>query len=347
MRRTSIAVVVVVVALVAARIALPYALERWVNDVLDRNPTWVGRVADVDLALWRGAYALDGVEIQKRNGAVPVPFLAAPRVDLSIRWSSLFRGALVGEVDFEEPDLNFVHARTPAERQTGASADWRATVEELFPLRIDRVAVRDGRVHYRDFGSAPDVDVYLDRVQLDARNLTNSLSLSETRVAKVSLRAVPGGGELRLDLTLDPFAERPTFDANLVVRQASLVEWNSFFRAYAGFDVQRGRFDLFAELAAHDGRFEGYLKPFLRDFDVLEFREERKEQGLLASLWEAIVGSGAEIVEDQSEDRQAARIPISGAAREPELDFWAALGSALRNAFLEALPARLENSVGD
>jgi hypothetical protein len=339
--------VAVAVVLVATRIALPFALERWVNGVLDRNRSYTGRVADVDVALWRGAYALDAVVVEKRGGAVPVPFFAAPRVDLSIRWLALFRGALVGEVVFAEPDLQFVNGPTRAARQSGAGADWRATVEALFPLRIDRVAVRSGRVHYRDFSRQPEVDVTLDRVQLEARNLTNSRELSGTRIASVALRAVAmQAGEVRLEATFDPFAEAPTFDANLVARGASLASWNDFFRAYAGFDVERGSADLYAELEAQDGRFEGYLKPFFHEVDVLRFREEREEQGLLASLWEAIVGGGAEIVEDQSADQQAARIPIAGTARDPDVSFWATLASALRNAFVEALPTRLEHSVG-
>jgi hypothetical protein len=348
MRRSyAIGLVAAALVLLAARVALPHVLERWVEWILDRNAEYTGRVDDVDVALWRGAYALDGVAIEKRSGAVPVPFLACPRIDLSIHWRALFRGAVVGEVWFLEPDLNFVRGRSRATRQTGAGADWRAIVEALFPLRIDRVVVSDGRVHYRDFGTDPRVDVRLERVQIEGRNLTNSLEIAETRVAHVVLRAVPmQQGEMRIALAFDPFAQRPTFDLDATTRNVALTPWNDFFRAYAGLDVQRGSLDLYAELEASDGRFEGYLKPFLRDVDVLDFREEREEQGLLASLWEAIVGGGAELLEDQSEDQQAARIPIRGAAREPDVGFWPALGSAVRNAFVDALPEKLENSVG-
>lgn len=335
------------VLLVAARIALPFAIERYLDRVLARDPVYVGHVGDVDVALWRGAYAIDDVVIEKRSGRVPVPLFAAERVDLSILWSALFRGALVAEIDFEAPRLNVVRGRGAATRQTGAETDWRRTVEELFPLRIDRVTARRGEVHYRDFHADPQVDVHVGGVQLELQNLTNSRDIAESRVATVSLDGVPmGQGRVSLSGDFDPLRAPPTFDVDLTVRGAALTQWNDFLRAYAGFDVEAGTFELYAELQADGGRFEGYVKPFFTDVDVLRFEEERDEQSLFASLWEAIVGTAAEVLEDQEHDRQATRIPIAGTTTGTKLGFWPALGSALRNAFFEALVPSLENSVG-
>ena len=44
---------------------------------------------DVDLALWRGAYRINGLQIVKVDGKVPVPFVKAPVIDLSVSWHSL------------------------------------------------------------------------------------------------------------------------------------------------------------------------------------------------------------------------------------------------------------------
>lgn len=353
MRRKSTRIVllttlVIAAAALAARIALPGWIQRAVNRELARGEAYTGRVGEVDVALWRGLYAIEDVEISKRNSGVPVPFLRVPRVDFSVEWRALLHASVVGEVEFSAPELNFVNGPTRAARQTGVGEDWRAKLESLIPLRIDRLAVRDGRVHYRDFSSDPEVDVYLDAVQLEARNLTNGRrDLEGSRVASVSLRAVPmHAGRIVADASIDPFATSPSFDLDLTVRGADLTQWNDYLRAYAGLDVQRGYFALYAELLAGEGRFDGYVKPFVEDLDVLDFRQEEHEQGLLASLWEAIAGAGAEIVEDQPHDRQAAKVPISGSVEDPDVAFWPALGSALRNAFLESLPPGLERSIG-
>src|SRR5690606_22131350 len=42
-------------ALIGVRLYLPTAVRNYVNGVLERNGEYTGRVADVDLALWRGA----------------------------------------------------------------------------------------------------------------------------------------------------------------------------------------------------------------------------------------------------------------------------------------------------
>jgi hypothetical protein len=335
------------VLLVAARVAAPSWLQRYATRVLDRTEGYSGRIGDVDLALLRGAYTIEDVEIERSGGEVPVPFLRIPALDLSVEWRALLSGALVAEVWLEEPQLNFVAGPARAETQTGAEADWRDTVRALLPIRVNRITVRNGEIHFRNFVSQPPVDIYLRDVQLVARNLTNSLDLADDLVARAHATAgIKGGGRLEARVSLDPYADLPTFDFEGKVEGLALVPFNDFLRAYAGADVQRGSARVYAELKASDGRFSGYVKPFFEGVDVLELEEEREEQGLFASLWEALVGSTAEVLEDQSEDRVATRIPINGSVDSPEIGFWQTLGNVLRNAFLEALVPALENSVG-
>jgi hypothetical protein len=334
--------------LIAARVALPFAIQRYVNHVLDRNEAYTGRVGDVDVALFRGAYSIEDVEIHKRNGEVPVPLFASEWVDLSIQWRALFDGALVGEMEFLRPQINIVGASSDAKQQTGAGVDWRDTVEDLFPVKINHVEVRDGELHYRAFSTDPPVDVYLHHLDLQAQNLTNSRDLSADRVAQVRLRAVPmNAGRLLARISLDPFAERPDFDLDAEVTGADLTQWNDLLRAYFHFDVQAGGFAIYTELAAEEGSFDGYVKPFLENIDVLRFEEEREEQSIFATLWEGVVGVTAEIFEDQPNDRVATRIPIAGTVEDPELGLWTTLGNVVRNAFIEAFVPQLERSVGE
>jgi len=348
LRTSRNALLAALAAALLVRALLPVAIQRYVNGVLDRDETYEGRIGDVDVALLRGAYEIEDVEIRKRDGKVPVPLFAAPRVDLSIEWRALLDGAVVGEIAIDRPQLNLVSGPTPARRQGGAGVDWRDTVEDLFPLRIDRLELRDGAVHFRAFHSEPEVDVYLQHVHLVAENLTNSRDVSDDRVARLALRAVPmNAGRLQARVALDPFAERPDFDFDGQVTGADLTQWNDFLRAYAGIDVERGGFSLYAELLARGDRFEGYLKPFLRDVDVLDVEEEVEEQGLLSSLWEGLVGVTQEVFENQPQDRLATRIPLSGTVEDPDVGFWATLANVVRNAFVEGIAPQLEGSVGE
>src|SRR3546814_2932083 len=75
-----------------------------------------GQIASVDLQFWRGAYSIHQLLIIKRDGAVPVPLLDAPRIELAISWRELLHGGIVAEVEFWHPELNIVDGRTERDR---------------------------------------------------------------------------------------------------------------------------------------------------------------------------------------------------------------------------------------
>ena len=62
-------------------------------------------------------------------------------------------------------------------------------------------------------------------------------------------------------------------------------------------DAQQGAFSMYAELAAADGRFEGYIKPILEDPEIFDTKEATS--GPFQKAWEAIVGFAAKILEHQ------------------------------------------------
>jgi hypothetical protein len=337
---------ILVALLVAVRAVAPLAVQRYVNRVLDRAEGYDGRIGDVDLGLWRGAYQIEDVEIVKSDGKVPVPLFKSPLVDLSIEWRALFDGSLVGEIQLEQPELNIVIGPRE-EDQTGAEADWREVVRDLMPVKINRVAARNASIHFRSFRTDPPVDVFLRDVVLVVTNLTNSEDLSENLVAHAAFQGRPmSSGRVEGRLAIDPYADQPTFDLDLVLAGVALPQFNDLFRAYAQVDVQRGTLRLVAELEAKEGRFHGYVKPFFEDIDVIT-PEEVDDQGPLKSLWETLVGTAAEVFQDQDEERVATRIPIEGSVESPDIGFFATLGNVVRNAFLESFVPALEHSVGE
>lgn len=342
-RRAALGLVLVAAVLLGVRALLPVWVRDHVNRVIERAEGYSGGVRDVDLALFRGAYRIEGLEIRKEGGEVPVPLLDAETIDLSIEWRALLRGSLAGEVEMHQPKLNFVAGPRPEQTQTGAGVDWTERIAELFPFALDRFAVRDGQLHFRDPHREPPVDVALRDVTIEARNLTNSRDLSARRPAEVSFAArAERSGRLAGELAIDPFAERPDFELKLELAALPLTELNDFLRAYAGVDVQRGRFDLTSEVVSEDGRFEGWVQPLLRNVDVLRIEEEADEQGFFATLWEALVGTAAEVIENQPEEQVASRIPLRGSFEEPEIGVLDALVSLFENGYVEALRPRMD-----
>jgi hypothetical protein len=325
------------------RALLPAAIQRYAEFVIDLNGTYAGRVGDVDLNLWRGALEIEDVEIRKRSGRVPVPLFASPRIDVS---AALRGGELVGELRVHAPEINVVAGPTPELSQTGLDADWSETRRRIEPLHLDRLEVRAGQFHFRNFQGRPDVDAYLRDLDLAAWNLRNSEAVAADRVARFAMRATPmTHGRLEAKASFDPFAERPSFDLDVQLVALDLTELNDLLRAYLRLDVDAGVLSTYIELSAREGRFEGYVKPVVQNVELGEPVAER--EGPLAALWEGIVDKTTQLFESEAHERVAARIPISGTVTNPDASVWAAIGSVLRNAFIKELPPRLEHSVGN
>lgn len=128
-----------VVVLVVARLMLPHVVRNTLNGRMAHMGDYSGHVADVDIHLWRGAYSLEQLRVDKVSGKVPVPLLAAPRMDIALSWRALWRGAIRATVDFRRPVLNFVDGSGDADSQAGRGVNWRAQLQQLMPMR-DRKA---------------------------------------------------------------------------------------------------------------------------------------------------------------------------------------------------------------
>ncbi len=330
-----------VVLIVGARLAAPSLVERFVNQKLSSLEGYTGHIDDVDLNLWRGAYQIEGIVIEKTGGKVPVPFVKMERLDLAVEWGALLDGEVVARIAAVRPELNFVKGPSKATSQDGTEADWRKTVEDLVPLRINKFTVVDGEVHYRDFHAAPKVDVMLDHVDATVSNLTNSKDFSGSRVAEIGARGtLMRSGKLEVNGKIDPFSKEPTFDITSSIEGLRLTQLNPFLKAYVNIDVEKGRLSVYSDLHAKEGRFNGYIKPLVEGLDVLRWKEE--DERPLEKLWQGLVGGVAEIFENQKRDRLATRIPLSGRFDQPDINGWAAAFSLLRNAFIQALRHGLE-----
>lgn len=348
-RRLLIGLGAVIAVVAIVRLMLPH----WLTDTLNRRMAamgdYRGQVADVDLSLYRGAYRIHGMRIEKRSGEVPEPLLAVPQLDLSIRWRELFAGALVGEAVFHSPRVNFVDGRSASEDQAGRGVDWRARLEELFPARLDRVVIHDGTVAFLNPFTTPAVELHALDVEAVASNLTNVRDADGRRVADVEAQArILDDAPLELSARFDPFGRFEDFSLDLRVQQVSLPRLNDLTRAYAGLDLSRGSGDLVLELDAADGRLSGYAKPLLNDLEILDWEQdvERDRDNPLRLLWEGLGEALSELFSNQPKDRFATRIPIEGRIDEPDTGALDAVIGILRNAFVRAYEAHFEGGDG-
>ncbi len=328
-------------------LVLHFMLAIWVRDYVNRKlseiPGYRGHVAAVTLHLWRGAYQIHKIDITKTGGDVPVPFFSAPLVDLSVEWKALFNGSFVGEIYFNQPQLNFVNAPSKEDSQVGVDRPWTEKIKQLFPLKINRFVVHDGTIHYRDFHKEPKVDVVFDRVRMLATNLTNSEKLSETLHAHIQIECRPlREGDLRSKMDLDPYAEKPTFSTQLEMKGVPLVKLNDFAKAYAGITFESGTLGIATELDAKRGDFNGFVEPVFDHMSIFDPGHDSKNP--IDFIWQGVVGGLTRIIRNQPKDRFATRVPLSGSFDNPQPAIIATVLNVFKNALIKAFEGKLEEN---
>lgn len=339
-----IAIVVLIVVAVAVRGALPVVVRNQVNHRLQALEQYDGHVDDVDLALWRGAYGIDNLRIVKTGSGQPVPFISSERMDFSVEWRSLLRGSLVAEAVLQRPNVNFVQGKTKQESQTGEGVNWTDGFEELFPFRFNTVTVHDGVVTFRAPGIRTADAIKATNVEAQVTNLTNVAdSGKQTFASFQATAAVLDGGGANISGSVDPLGKQPTFDVNLQVNNVKLPQVNPWLRQYIKADAEAGDFELYLEIAAADGKFQGYAKPVLRNVDI--YSSEEPEENLLKRIWEGLVDFAANVLENDQNEQVAARIPFTGTIDNPQTSVFATIVSVLRNAFVSAFARSLEGSI--
>jgi hypothetical protein len=343
--RWLLALVFVAAAVIAVRLALPTLVTHYANEKLKTMGEYSGHVADVDVALIRGAYVLRDLIIVKREANIATPFFDVARVDLSLEWKQLLLHArLVGEIAFESPVLNLVQGTADGNTQLGTGVNWPAQVREFFPFEFNRVEIANGFVTFRAPGIDTDESLTLHHLQMTVRNLDNVRREGEETFADVHMAgSIMGNAPIVVSGRLDPNSDVSTFDLDLALRQARLADVNPWLREFLKVDAEKGSFSMFVEIAASDGRFKGYVKPILEDVDI--FRLDEPGDNLLRKAWEALVDLAAKVFENREKDQVATQIPLSGKLENPDADMLSTIVNLLRNAFVHAFTHSIEGTI--
>ncbi len=337
-RRTWFAVGISLAVLCSIRALLPGVVELRVVAALARNERYAGSFDDIDVSVLRLAYSIENLRLVRRSGQIPVPFVIAPQIEYAFDRSALLRGRIAGAIAISSPSLYLVDGPTPELRQGPTGVDWRITMRELFPTSVNRIDIHDGTIHFRNFHTQPEVDVYLDQVEIGVSNLGLGRQAATRGAVKLHGRAVPmESGSIETDFTLYRNTRQPSFEGTVSIKGARLAEWNSFLRAYIGLDAEAGSARIEVELRSRDGQLNGFVKPTLSDVELLDFPEEVVSQSPLTSLFESLVDGVAALLRDPKRHEIETVIPISGTIRSPVHDDWASVIVLVRNAFIGAL----------
>jgi hypothetical protein len=335
----------IVIVLIIFRLLLPAILLNYCNKSLSKMHGYYGHVQNIDVALYRGAYQVKEMYINKEDSSTKkqTPFFNVKMLDISLQWKALFHGRLVGELIFNSPKLIFTKDKTEISDVKKDTTSFKTVLKDFMPLKINRFEVNDGSIHYVDAGAKPAVDIFLQQARILAKNLTNVENNKIALPSTVTANATIYEGTLSLNMKMNPLAEETAFDLKAEIKNVNLAKLNDFLKAYGGFDVNKGNFGLYTEFAAKDGKYIGYVKPFIKDLKVLGPQDSG--DNILQKAWEAVVGGAAGVLKNHKKQQVATKVPIEGEFGKTTTGVWDAIWELLRNAFIQALMPGIDNQI--
>lgn len=331
----------ILLLLVVIRLSLPYALKKYVNDVLAEIPGYYGQVDDIDLALYRGAYVIHGLYLNKIDAGSEVPFLDFTKTDISMEWSALFNGRIVSEIIMTEPKIIYVFEDQQVNGTEPEVEDWSKALTDLVPIDINHLEVINGTAAFVQLQADPNIDLNLKNIQLTASNLRNVILKERTLPSEVHATAVSiGNGNMKLDGKMNIVKEIPDMDIAVSITDADATALNDFTKHYAKIDFESGTFEVFGEIAIADGFLKGSIKPIIKNSKLIG-----KDDGFLGTLWEGFVGFFKFVLKNQKNNTLATKVPIEGDLNNVGPKVWPTVTGIFKNAWIQAFKGVVDNDI--
>lgn len=334
--------IIILVLLIAFRLYLPTLVKNYMNKVLADIPGYYGQVEDVGISLWRGAYQLNGLYLNKGTAKSQVKFLNFPNNDISIEWKSLLKGKIVSEIEMFNPEVIYVFEDQKDTIAGEADVDdWTKALTDIVPLEINHFEVHNGKVAFVQLQAEPNIDLEINKVELYADNLRNVVEKQRVLPSPFNATGIAfGGGNVKLDGNINLVKEIPDMDLAFSLENSNATALNELTNYYAGIDFDKGNFSLFSEIAIADGYLKGYIKPMLTDSKLIG-----KEDGFLETLWEGFVGFFKFALANQGTDTIATRVPLEGDLNNVDAGIWSTVFNIFGNAWVSAFKGETDNTI--
>ncbi len=160
------------------------------------------------------------------------------------------------------------------------------------------------------------IQIYLDRASL-GEDLYANLTLTSTVQDSAKLWA---RGHFNL---------AKSFDVDAKLERVNLALFNPLFKAYGPFDVEKGSLTIDAELANNGKNLKGYVKPIIKDLNVIELKERYEKADQTGT--EIVVGVGLYLLKNSKSRSAGTVLEIKGSLADPQLDYWGAIWTAVKN----------------
>lgn len=339
--------------LLAARIAAPYCMVGYVNNLLQQQQGISGHVDDIDLALWKAGYDIKHIEIFQHNENGKLPLFAAKRISMQLSWSALLKGEIVSTMAFYQPVIMALDNTAQEDITEDAILDertWIGLANNLTLFSIDSLSLYDGRIEFNAIAKDLLGELILSDVRGEIRNLHNNAD--SQLLTDIDIKGTVGGtAPFFIRGKFNPNAHQPSFDIDMQMEKLPTDVTDDIMKIYAPFDVEAGEFELAAELASDHGQVNGYVKAGIYQLEVFTWKDDvvadvlHGDDNPLQLFVEGLSAALAELFENDKQQLIATRIPIQGDISSPDTSIFKALSGLFHNAFVQAYQMKIEDII--
>lgn len=288
-----------------------------------------------------GKVTIHGLRFTGDEDRLPVPFKYGEALTIVAEVSKkhLWKGVIEVKIKIEGVVIYFL------KDDKGVHSVFHSVGPSTLPVvvNIPELKISNVQLHYLDTSVKPGVELKTDRLNITGTNLTTLPAYGGSLPAHVTIDCAAYSGNVNIDLKGDFGQPKPAFDLNAEIRNIDLTRLNSLFLSYAGFDVNKGSLNLFIEAASADGKFKGYVKPAIKDLDILT-RDDLKK-GVIKVLWEGLLGAAFTVFSNPFKKEIATKIPFEGALDKPDVNVGYAVFQVLYNAFVQSMRLSIDNEI--
>ncbi|KYG63638.1 hypothetical protein AZI86_12465 [Bdellovibrio bacteriovorus] len=332
---------IIVVLLIALRVALPEIIKKQLNDFLANfSQVYSFHVADVDLSILRGAYRLEGVEGRLKK--VDQDFLKIEYVDISVSWRDLFRGHLRTDIFGQGVEFKGTQAFLQAIKDQSAASkkDAQELGNKVFPLRISRIDLRNSKATIEDVNGIPE-ELRLRLTNIDGR-VSNVTATEREPNSFINLRAVLQDSATAVIVgEVDQKQAPAEYLFSLEMKGLDLISLNPFLQRRVPLTFKKGQGDVYAEIKGENGNLYGYVKPFVKDVEMMG--DEGDFKGIKHWSLEVATAFSNFILKSPRDKSVATKFNFSYEADQFNWNLGEVLGKAFSHGFGEGLQPGLDD----
>lgn len=338
LQKKGIIFISIIAFLVVLRMVLPTAIKIGLNNYLkDFSPAISLHVKDVDLAILRGVYTLEGITAEYKKNEKN--FLDVKSTQASVAWRDLLKGTVAVDVFVNTLDFTYSDELLPALKEHQAYQK-KKKKSESENLRMTRLDIKKSIVRTDLFPSlTKDEGIVLTDLEVRATNLIPSKRVPLTHFSFQAL--LLGSGQIKTEGEADLTGKAPKWTIDSEMKAFELNSLNRFLKKNIPLTFTKGQLDLYLEAATQGGPIKGYIKPFVKNLDVIR----SKENFLNTKHWLIEIVSALGNVVMKADETMATRVSfIFDKTFKPESGD--AISKAFEHGFMQELNRGVEHSIG-